>query len=232
MLLPVFVICTLQLLSHCSNKIHTIKTAQFLSFKTGCSYPRITVSSWCPDQDIRNYYPKILNYFGIIIINWTKEGVPPQLTRRRAPTRASPHNSHADEHRRGRPPTTHTQTSNNEGAPPRNSRADEGVPPPLTQRRECSPAIRTQTRASPPRDSREDEGVPLATHAQTRVFPPPFTYRRRVFPRPTHADDSAPISPHSPDRPEKRGYPNKRKLTFKLLDVLISSRLQVLDKTF
>ena len=45
MLLPVFVICTLRLLSHCSNKIHTIKTAQFLSFKTGCSYPRITVSS-------------------------------------------------------------------------------------------------------------------------------------------------------------------------------------------
>ena len=148
------------------------------SLQTDCIISRFeyTVSLWCPDQDIRNYYPKILNYFGIIIINWTKEGVPPQLTRRRAPTRASPHNSHADEQQRGRPP-------------PRNSRADEGVPPPLTQRRECSPAIRTQTRASPPRftrrrrcsprHSRTDEGVPPAIHIQTKGVPPPHTCRRQ-----------------------------------------------------
>ena len=200
--------------------------------QTDCIISRFeyTVSLWCPDQDIRNYYPKTLNYFGIIIINWTKEGVPPQLTRRRAPMRAFP------------PPTTHTQTSNNEGAPP----------PQLTRRRRCPPTTHTQTRVFT-RHPHTDEGVPPAIHAktkvfpsplthrrecfpairtQTRVFPPPFTYRRMVFPRPTHADDNAPISPHPPDRPEKRGYPNKRKPTFKLLDVLISSRLQVLDKTF
>ena len=218
MLLPVFVICTLRLLSHCSNKIHTIKTAQFLSFKTGCSYPRITVSSWCPDQDIRNYYPKILNYFGIIIINWTDEGVPPTTH-----TQTS-----TDE---GVPPTTHTQTSNNEGAPPpqltrrrrcpptthtetrvftRHPHTDEGVPPRFTRRRGCSP-----------RHSRTDEGVPPAIHIQTKGVPPPHTCRRQC-----------PYIPPLARQTRKRGYPNKRKLTFKLLDVLISSRLQVLDKTF
>ena len=136
------------------------------SLQTDCIISRFeyTVSLWCPDQDIRNYYPKILNYFGIIIINWTKEGVPPQLTRRRAPTRASPpHNSHADEHRRGRPPHNSHADEQQRGRPPRNSRADESVSPPSAHRRGCSP-----------RHSHTDEGCSPAPHMQTTVplYPP------------------------------------------------------------
>ena len=203
MLLPVFVICTLRLLSHCSNKIHTIKTAQFLSFKTGCSYPRITVSSWCPDQDIRNYYPKILNYFGIIIINWTKEGVPPQLTRRRAPTRASPHNSHADEHRRGRPPHNSHADEHRRGRPPHNSHAGEhrrGRPPHNShadeqQRGRPPPATHAQTKVSPHHSHRDESVHPPSAHRRGRP-PPRFTRRRRCSPRHSRTDEGVPPAIH------------------------------------
>ena len=204
MLLPVFVICTLRLLSHCSNKIHTIKIAQFLSFKTGCSYPRITVSSWCPDQDIRNYYPKILNYFGIIIINRTKEGVPPQLTRRRAPTRASPPQlTRRRAPTRASPPQLTRRRAPTRASPPQLTRRrapTRASPPQLTRRRATTrapppPATHAQTKVSP-HHSHRDESV-HAPSAHRRGRPPPrFTRRRRCSPRHSRTDEGVPPAIH------------------------------------
>ena len=143
------------------------------SLQTDCIISRFeyTVSLWWPDQDIRNYYPKILNYFGIIIINWTKEGVPPQLTRRRAPTRASP------------PQLTRR-------------RATTRAPPPqLTRRRRCPPTTHTETRVFT-RHPHTDEGVPPAIHAKTKVFPSPLTHRRGCSPRHSHTDEGCSPAPH------------------------------------